>query len=208
MHHEAFREPPSREDLIAWYRDARARTRGLFEMVLPEAYYARPIPLRNPIVFYDGHLPGFCVNTLVKLACGREGVDAALETLFARGIDPDSVDAVSDPSAGWPPREAVQRFAAACDELVEETLATAVLEDESVPQLRGGEAALTILEHELMHQETLIYMLHNLPHEMKRRPTADPDRPPSHPSAARRGSPPGAPRAEACRRAPARSSPP
>lgn len=187
MHHDAFQQSPAREDLIAWYRHARARTRRLFEMVEPEAYYARPIPLRNPIVFYDGHLPGFCVNTLVKLACGREGVDARLETLFARGIDPDSVAAVSDPSAGWPHREEVQSFAAACDELVEETLATAVLEDDSVPQLRGGEAALTILEHELMHQETLIYMLHNLPHEMKRRPAGESDPSPSRPSAARRG---------------------
>ena len=45
-------------------------------------------PLRNPIVFYQGHLPAFSFNTLVKKGLGRPGFDARLEDLFARGIDP------------------------------------------------------------------------------------------------------------------------
>src|SRR5688572_12851597 len=35
----------------------RARTRALFALLDEGAYYTRPIPLRNPIVFYEGHLP-------------------------------------------------------------------------------------------------------------------------------------------------------
>jgi gamma-glutamyl hercynylcysteine S-oxide synthase len=186
MHHEAFAEALSPRDLIDWYRRARNRTRQLFDLVKPEAMYERPIPLRNPLIFYEGHLPGFCVNTLVKLALGREGVDADLERLFARGIDPDSESAVENPTAGWPERDAVRQFAAACDALVEETLATADLEDDAVPHLRGGEAALAIMEHELMHQETLIYMLHNLPHEMKRRPDGQLGTTSPHPTAQQR----------------------
>jgi gamma-glutamyl hercynylcysteine S-oxide synthase len=158
----------SRDELIANYRAYRARSRELFELFAPEAYYERPIALRNPVVFYEGHLPGFALNTLVKLALKREGVDARLETLFARGIDPEDETAVKNPTDLWPSREEVQAFAAACDERVEDALRTALLEDDSVPQLRGGEAVFTILEHELMHQETLLYMLHALPHEMKR----------------------------------------
>ncbi len=168
MRHQAFPDGITREDLVAWYRTSRARTRQLFEIVAPVAYYERPIALRNPIVFYEGHLPGFAVNTLVKLALKRNGVDARLETLFARGIDPEDEAAVRSPTDVWPAREEVQAFAAACDALVEETLQTATLEDDTVPQLRDGEAVLTILEHELMHQETLLYMLHALPYEMKR----------------------------------------
>ena len=167
MRHQAFPAGITREDLVAWYRANRARTRRLFDLVVPEAYYERPIALRNPIVFYEGHLPGFSVNTLVKLALKRDGVDARLETLFARGIDPEDEAAVRSPTDVWPAREEVQAFAAACDALVEETLRTATLEDDSVPHLRGGEAVLTILEHELMHQETLLYMLHALPYEKK-----------------------------------------
>ena len=40
--------------------------RQLFDLVEPEAYYSRPIALRHPIVYYEGHLPAFSVNTLVK----------------------------------------------------------------------------------------------------------------------------------------------
>ncbi len=152
---------------MTWHRAIRARTRKLFDFVAPEAYYERPIALRNPIVFYEGHLPGFSVNTLVKLALKRDGVNARLETLFARGIDPEDEAAVRSPTEVWPSKEEVQEFAAACDALVEETLLTATLEDDSVPHLRGGEAVLTILEHELMHQETLLYMLHELPYGKK-----------------------------------------
>jgi ergothioneine biosynthesis protein EgtB len=36
--------------------------------------------------------------------------------------------------------------------------------------MRGGEAIYTALEHEAMHQETLLYMWHRLPHAQKQRP--------------------------------------
>jgi len=167
MRHSAFPNELTREELLSWYRAGRARTRQLFDFVAPEAYYERPIALRNPIVFYEGHLPGFSVNTLVKLALKRKGIDERLETIFARGIDPE--DEASVPAAdAWPSRETVHAFAQACDDLVEETLRTADLEDETVPALRNGEAVFTILEHEQMHQETLLYILHQLPYGKKR----------------------------------------
>jgi formylglycine-generating enzyme required for sulfatase activity len=178
MRHHAFSGDVTRQELLDWYRAARERTRALFDLVRPEAYYDRPIALRNPIVFYEGHLPGFSVNTLVKLALKRDGVHARLEALFARGIDPEDEATVRSPTDVWPSRDEVQAFAAACDALVEATIAEAPLEDDDVPQLRGGEAVLTILEHELMHQETLLYMLHNLPYERKSpsRPVVEPPR--------------------------------
>jgi iron(II)-dependent oxidoreductase len=157
----------NRDELIATYRRYRTRTRELFDLVTPDAYYERPIALRNPIVFYEGHLPGFSVNTLVKLALKREGVDARLETLFARGIDPEDEAAVRSPTDVWPSREEVQAFAAACDVRVEDALRNETLVNDAVPQLRDGEAVFTILEHELMHQETLLYMLHELPYALR-----------------------------------------
>jgi formylglycine-generating enzyme required for sulfatase activity len=168
VRHSAFPHEVTREEILAWYRQTRTRTRELFDLVAPEAYYERPIALRNPIVFYEGHLPGFSVNTLVKLAHRRAGIDEKLETLFARGIDPEDEAAVRSPTDVWPSRDTVHAFAAECDALVESVLANAVLEDDAVPHLRGGEAIFTILEHELMHQETLLYMLHNLPYDRKR----------------------------------------
>ncbi|MBV8332732.1 MAG: hypothetical protein JO192_08375, partial [Candidatus Eremiobacteraeota bacterium] len=42
-----------RTELVDWYRRNRRRSARLFNVILPEAYYDRPIPLRHPFVFYD-----------------------------------------------------------------------------------------------------------------------------------------------------------
>ncbi|HJW95351.1 MAG TPA: SUMF1/EgtB/PvdO family nonheme iron enzyme [Thermoanaerobaculia bacterium] len=169
MKHAAFPRGITREDLIQWYRAGRQNSKAAFSIPAESTYYERPIDLRNPIVFYEGHLPAFAVNTLIKLALKGYGIDEHYEVLFARGIDPDSVDAVKDPADVWPRREQVQAYGRTADAMIEDALKYAVIEDDSVPQLRGGEAAIAILEHEQMHQETLMYMFHNLPYEKKRK---------------------------------------
>jgi hypothetical protein len=115
----AYAGQPGRAELLAWYRRARQRTRDIFDLIVPEAYYDRPITLRNPIVFYEGHLPAFSVNTLVKRTYGRAGIDARLEVLFARGIDPEDETAAASPTAMWPSRDEVHAYAAAADALVD-----------------------------------------------------------------------------------------
>ncbi|HVS33161.1 MAG TPA: DinB family protein, partial [Thermoanaerobaculia bacterium] len=154
LRHPAYPRGVDHDELIRWYRRNRARTASLLEIPAPDAYEVRPIELRNPIVFYEGHIPAFAVNTLVKRTLGR-GIDEKLERLFERGIDPSSTSEVRETT--WPDRETVKRYAAAADRLVEAALA------EGDP-----EAVFTVLEHEAMHQETLLYMLHNLPYGMKR----------------------------------------
>src|ERR1700674_5085106 len=79
-----------RDAVISWYRRNRARSRALFDLLTDDAYYSQPIALRHPIVFYAGHLPAFSFNTVVKRALGCASIDERLETLFARGIDPDT----------------------------------------------------------------------------------------------------------------------
>jgi len=161
----------NREALADWYRHNRERSRQLFDLIRPAAYYSRPIALRNPIVFYEGHLPAFSLNTLVKKALDRQGVDAHLERLFARGIDPDSEAAAggSQPDQ-WPSRDEVRRFAEECDALVLDAFANAPLDQPGHPLLHRAEAAYAILEHEAMHQETMLYMWHQLPYEQKLAP--------------------------------------
>src|SRR5262252_4110134 len=107
--------------LVDWYRRNRDRSAALFDMIDPAAYYTRPISLRNPIVFYEGHLPAFSVLAFLRRGLGRPPVDARLEKLFERGIDPDSEDAAvprSGASTIWPSRDEVRAFARACDEAV------------------------------------------------------------------------------------------
>jgi ergothioneine biosynthesis protein EgtB len=161
----------NREAVADWYRRNRQRSRQLFDIVRPDAYYSRPISLRHPIVFYEGHLPAFSLNTLVKKALGRPGVDEHLERLFARGIDPESeASASGSQPTEWPSRDEVRRFANECDQLILEALANAPLEQPEHPLLHEAQAVYAILEHEAMHQETMLYMWHQLPYEQKRAP--------------------------------------
>lgn len=164
-----------RAHLIAWYRRNRERTRAIFDVLADdETYYCQPIALRHPIVFYEGHLPAFSFNTVVKAGLGGREIDRALETLFARGIDPaDAPAAAADPGRArelWPSREAVLRFAEEADARVLDAMAHADIERSGDPLLDRAEAVFAILEHEAMHQETMLYMWHRLALSQKRRP--------------------------------------
>jgi gamma-glutamyl hercynylcysteine S-oxide synthase len=153
------------------YRRNRARSRELFDLLAEEAYYSRPIDLRHPIVFYEGHLPAFSFNTLVKRALGGPVIDAHLERLFARGIDPESPQSSAPLADAWPDPAVVRAFAAEADRRVLDALMNADLDRPGHELLDRAEAAHAILEHEAMHQETLLYMWHRLPHQQKRRPS-------------------------------------
>ena len=166
--------PLDRAALVDRYRAGRARTASLFASIAPDAYYEAPIPLRHPFVFYDGHLPGFAYLVLHERALHGQQIDAQLELLFERGIDPASL-AVADKHrrSDWPDRATVRRFGEACDTALIDDIAHATLNDPSNPMLVGAEALFTILEHEEMHQETLTYIIHRLPREAKRGPAID-----------------------------------
>jgi iron(II)-dependent oxidoreductase len=161
------------DTLRARYSRTRGRSRQLFSLLTDEAYYSQPIALRHPIVFYDGHLPAFSFNTLVKKALGEPSIDARLEQLFARGIDPDDREAArggSDVRSLWPDRAAVREFVSEADRRVLEALGRADLDRPGHPLLDHAEAVFTVLEHEAMHQETLLYIWHRLPFSAKHRP--------------------------------------
>jgi gamma-glutamyl hercynylcysteine S-oxide synthase len=177
-----------RTAVVAWYRRNRTRSRALFDLLAEDAYYSRPIALRHPIVFYEGHLPGFSFNTLVKKALGRPSIDPALERLFARGIDPhesagqatlaslastsNSAPADTRIRSQWPSRAVVQQFAEEADSQVVDALQHADLDRPGTPLLDHAEAVFSILEHEVMHQETLLYMWQRVPYAQKTPPSA------------------------------------
>jgi len=162
---------PDRDAFIQRYARNRARSAALFDLIDEEAYYSHPIALRHPPVFYEGHLPAFSFNTLVKRALGGSSIDPQLETLFARGIDPDEAQSGrADDRQAWPARDVVRQFAAEADRLVIAALEHADIERPGHPLLVRAEAAYAILEHEPMHHETLRYMWHRLPLDRKRRP--------------------------------------
>ena len=160
--------------MLDQYRRGRARSHELFGLLTDQAYYSQPIALRHPVVFYEGHLPGFSFNTLVKKALVRPSIDTRLENIFARGIDPDpeKSPAGQEPTdPRWPSRDAVRAFAAEADRQIGHALLNENLDRPGNHFLDRAEAAFCILEHEALHHETLLYMWHRLPFALKRKPT-------------------------------------
>src|SRR4051812_37228007 len=160
----------ARTRLTEWYRRNRRRSRALFDMLTEEAYYSRPIALRHPVVFYEGHLPAFTFNTLAKTALGRPSIHREFEHLFARGIDPHEQSMTGAQAIQWPSRREVLAFADEVDARILELLGREDLNRPGHPLLDRAEAVFSILEHEAMHQETLLYMWHRLPFDQKRAP--------------------------------------
>jgi hypothetical protein len=159
-----------RTELRLRYLSNRNRSAELFALLDPSVYYERPIALRHPIVFYEGHLPAFSFNKLIREGLGGPVLDAELERLFERGIDPSTTaDAKRHEREAWPERRRVQAFGAGCDAAVLQAFATADLQDAARSRLlERAQAAFTILEHEEMHHETLLYMMHRVPLAKKR----------------------------------------
>jgi ergothioneine biosynthesis protein EgtB len=162
-----------RQDLErAW-----ARTDALFALLAPAALTARPIALRQPFIFYLGHLPAFAWNQVCRGVLGRSSFDPAFDDLFARGIDPMEGDAF--PSAreeAWPPVSVILGYR----DRVRDALRSAAVEIEERAEAAGdlllqrGRILAVVLEHELMHHETLLYMVQQLPAALKVPPADDP----------------------------------
>lgn len=157
-----------RDYLISAFQKAFARTEEIFNLITPEAYHEQPIPLRHPIIFYEGHLPAFIWNPLFRRALGEKSLHPHFDTLFERGIDPANEKAAKAASIHqWPPREEIRNYKRNIHERLFEFIDTADFEHPVHPLLRDAELLYLILEHELMHQETLLYILHQLPYKMK-----------------------------------------
>lgn len=159
-----------RSALADWYVRNRERSALIFGLILPAAYYARPIPLRHPFAFYEGHLPAFSFRTLNERGLNQAPLDPRLEKLFERGIDPSDESAAAKQSRDdWPTREEIESFGLACDRRVLTAIETAQLSNPAVPESVYAQAVYTILEHEQMHHETLLYIINQLDYADKGR---------------------------------------
>ena len=153
--------------------EAWRRSDAIFDLVPTELITEQPIELRHPILFYVGHLPAFAWNQVMYGMFGERSHRPELDDLFERGIDPVGVDR-HEPQVDWPTLEEVLGYR----DRVRETLLGAVDRvAERAPHDRladRGRIFSVVLEHELMHQETLLYMLQQMPPEQKQRPEAMP----------------------------------
>ena len=143
--------------LRAELQRARAHTDALFELVAEPTLYERPIAERHRLIFYLGHLDAFDWNQVARGALDEPSFDLVLDQLFEAGIDPPPGCGPQDTAADWPRlddvRAYVRRVRARLDALWDEAPA---------------ERQAVAVEHRWMHAETLCYLLHRLPHVLKR----------------------------------------
>lgn len=117
----------------------------------------QPISLRNPFVFYLGHLPALSWNMIrASPSPSLPPIHAYFESLFSRGIDPDVEDPSQchehlEPTLEWPSWDSVLEY----QQRVREAIRAAVTE-ENPPSPR---VLRLVAEHEVMHVETMYYML-------------------------------------------------
>jgi ergothioneine biosynthesis protein EgtB len=159
-------------EMLARLESAWQRSDEIFALIAPDALYERPITLRQPFIFYVGHLPAFAWNQILRGLLGREGPEPELDELFARGIDPVGVDRYEpDRAEMWPAPERVTRYRDRVRDAVRDSFdEVAALASADVLAERGRIYRL-VIEHELMHHETLLYMVHQLEREKVRKPS-------------------------------------
>ena len=156
-----------RRALLERVTEARRQTDRLFDLVMPDSLYERPIPERHRIIFYIGHLEAFDWNLLHPRLPNLKAFDPGLDHLFAFGIDPVDGGLPSDQPSDWPVRTQIETYR----NRIRGTL-DAALTDWNFSDWAPDESPEVLLnvaiEHRLMHLETLAYMLHQLPFEQKR----------------------------------------
>jgi len=150
---------------------AWTRSDTIFDLLPKDRLLERPIGLRHPFLFYLGHLPAFTWNQVGRGFLGEGHCDAIFDCLFERGIDPaDEDQATAQSINSWPNVEAVfayrDRVRQAIRQRIPEVLARS---SETLGQ--NGRILHVAIEHELMHHETLMYMLAQCLPAMMERPS-------------------------------------
>ncbi len=130
----------------------------IFQAINYDAYLERPIPLRNQLIFYYGHLPAFAWNQTLRGALRRDAFNSAFDRLFERGIDPPESSGQPDALQEWPSLSEIDKYKLN----VEDQLFDLNFDDERI-----NSALCLTLEHYWMHAETLMYMIHQLAEHLK-----------------------------------------
>lgn len=126
-------------------------------MLPPQDLQEKPIKLRNACVFYLGHIPTFLDIQLQKMAKLPPTEPANYQSIFERGIDPDvdNPEQCHDHSEvpdEWPPVAEIEAFQARVRARLVKLYEGKISRD-------VGRAIWVGFEHEVMHLETLLYMM-------------------------------------------------
>ena len=127
-------------------------------MIPDEELLGKPIKLRNACIFYLGHIPTFLEIQLNKVSDLAPCEPAHYPQIFERGIDPDvdnpeQCHSHSEIPDEWPPLDEILGFQNQVRDKVEKLYHT-----QNLPR-DVGRALWIGFEHEIMHLETLLYVV-------------------------------------------------
>ncbi|OTA58386.1 hypothetical protein K449DRAFT_334626 [Hypoxylon sp. EC38] len=129
-------------------------------MLPNEELLDKPIKLRNACIFYLGHIPTFLDIQLTKTTKNPPTEPAFYCSIFERGIDPD----VDNPEVchqhseipdEWPALEDIIDYQERVRDRLKSIYSVGL---ENIPR-NVGRAIWVGFEHEIMHLETLLYMM-------------------------------------------------
>lgn len=168
------KQATSTRSLIDRLLEARKNTDELFQIVLPEFRYERPIPERHRIAFYIGHLEAFDWNLVRHHLSHLKSFAPEFDRLFAFGIDPVDGGLPTDQPEDWPTIAQIGEYVKHIRQSIDGGLEAADIDRTSA----GTGPSLQVLlhvanEHRLMHAETLAYMFHQLRPEQKHKQLQD-----------------------------------
>ncbi|KAM7203815.1 C-type lectin fold [Naviculisporaceae sp. PSN 640] len=148
---------PSRDEWESLWEAWDVVTR---EMLPREELLEKPIKLRNACIFYLGHIPAFLDIQLTKTTKLPPTEPEYFWTIFERGIDPDvdnpeQCHAHSEIPDEWPPLNEILTYQDCVRSRLKGLYAGG---QEKIPR-DVGRAIWVGFEHELMHIETLLYMM-------------------------------------------------
>jgi hypothetical protein len=130
------------------------------QMMPQEELLQKPIKLRHACIFYLGHIPTFLDIHLTKATKEAPSEPAYYHEIFERGIDPDVENpehchAHSEIPDEWPPVEEILAYQKTVRRRVRALYDSEI---EAGPR-NVGRAIWVGFEHEIMHLETLLYMM-------------------------------------------------
>lgn len=130
------------------------------QMIPDDELFDKPIKLRNACIFYLGHIPTFVDMKLTETTKNPPTEPKYFYKIFERGIDPDvdnpeKVHAHSEVPDTWPALEEILQF----QNQVRDRVAKLYKSGQAYDDIWTGRALWLGFEHEIMHMETLLYML-------------------------------------------------
>ncbi|KAM3503926.1 hypothetical protein MY11210_008535 [Beauveria gryllotalpidicola] len=134
-------------------------------MLPDQALQEKPIKLRNACIFYLGHIPTFLDIQLSKVTNEPATEPAAYRAIFERGIDPDVDNPAhchdhSEVPEEWPPVQDITAYQGRVRARLEKLYGDTDNGSRPDKMPRGVARGIWVaFEHELMHVETLLYMM-------------------------------------------------